>query len=296
MKIRRIIKDDVPISIFDLCTIGKDHRQSKYVTTTEIKNIYTEYKEDMNSVHTHDSYFLSWITSGECTYHLDSSSFIIKPNTIILLRPGEIHQFTDVKDLDGINFYFSSEVLANMSYNMSVQIEMELFTKNHIIYVSSETTKEMLKACTSHLCSICKDSFDAPFGQEILKLEMLIFLLKLLGSEEVQNSIGTRDINKNSHQIYLRFQKMVDEKYQTIHKVQEYSELLNISSKHLTECVRKNVRKTPLQIINQRLVLQSQRLLLFSRLRIKEIAFNLGFIDTSHFVKFFKKETHQSLS
>ena len=84
--------------------------------------------------------------------------------------------------------------------------------------------------------------------------------------------------------------------YQSIHKVQEYSELLNISSKHLTECVRKNVRKTPLQIINQRLVLQSQRLLLFSRLRIKEIAFNLGFIDTSHFVKFFKKETGESPS
>lgn len=179
---------------------------------------------------------------------------------------------------------------------MSVQIDMELFTKNHIIPIISNKTEEMLKVYTSHLYSICKNSLDGLISQEIKKFEMIIFLLKLLECEEVQKNIATRDINRNSYQIFLQFQKMVDEKYQSLHKVQEYSELLSISSKHLTECVRKNAEKSPLQIINQRIVLQSQRLLLFSRLRIKEIAFNLGFIDTSHFVKFFKKEIGETPS
>ena len=166
---------------------------------------------------------------------------------------------------------------------------MELFTKNHIISVTSNRTEEILKASTNLLCSMCKDSHDRFISQEIKKMEMFIFLLRLLECEEIQHNISTNIINRNTYQIFLQFQKMVDEKYQSLHQVQAYSKLLNISPKHLTKCIRENTGKSPLQIINQRRVLQLQRLLLFYRLRIKEIALNLGFIDTFHFVKFFKK-------
>jgi len=46
-----------------------------------------------------------------------------------------------------------------------------------------------------------------------------------------------------------------------------------------------------LKIINDRVILEAKRQLLHSSLKIKEIAFYLGFEDPSYFVKFFKRQT-----
>jgi AraC-like DNA-binding protein len=46
-------------------------------------------------------------------------------------------------------------------------------------------------------------------------------------------------------------------------------------------------------MISQRLILEAKRELSFGALTIKEIAFKLGFNDTSYFSRFFKKHTGQ---
>lgn len=55
-------------------------------------------------------------------------------------------------------------------------------------------------------------------------------------------------------------------------------------------CGDKNsTHSTPLQIINDRIVLEAKRQLQHTSLNIKEIGYNLGFEDSSYFVKFFKR-------
>ena len=57
-------------------------------------------------------------------------------------------------------------------------------------------------------------------------------------------------------------------------------------------CGDKNsTHSTPLQIINDRIVLEAKRQLQHTSLNIKEISYNLGFEDPSYFVKFFKRQT-----
>ena len=51
---------------------------------------------------------------------------------------------------------------------------------------------------------------------------------------------------------------------------------------------------TPISIIHNRLMTEAKRLLLFSDLRIANIAYELGFYEPSHFVKFFNK--HEGLT
>jgi len=47
--------------------------------------------------------------------------------------------------------------------------------------------------------------------------------------------------------------------------------------------------KTPMQMIQERVILEAQRLLLYSELNINQICYKLGFDDPSYFVKYFKK-------
>ena len=48
------------------------------------------------------------------------------------------------------------------------------------------------------------------------------------------------------------------------------------------------------ELINNRIILEAKRLLRYSILSVKEIAFRLGFDDPSYFGKFFKRIVKQS--
>ena len=77
----------------------------------------------------------------------------------------------------------------------------------------------------------------------------------------------------------------------TKHTVKEYAEDLNISTKTLTNYIYESTHTTPLKLINERIILEAKRQIQFSSIKIKEIAYILGFDDPSYFVKFFKRET-----
>ena len=49
--------------------------------------------------------------------------------------------------------------------------------------------------------------------------------------------------------------------------------------------------KTPKQIIDERIVLESKRLLVHSSMAIKEVAYELGYDEPTNFVKYFRKHT-----
>jgi AraC-like DNA-binding protein len=55
-------------------------------------------------------------------------------------------------------------------------------------------------------------------------------------------------------------------------------------------------KKSPLEIIRERLISEAKRLLFYSDKSIKEIAYELGFEDAAHFSKFFKNYTNQNPS
>ena len=49
-------------------------------------------------------------------------------------------------------------------------------------------------------------------------------------------------------------------------------------------------------MIHERIILEAQRLLLYSELNVNQVGYRLGFEDPSYFVKYFKKYTSLSPS
>jgi AraC-like DNA-binding protein len=86
----------------------------------------------------------------------------------------------------------------------------------------------------------------------------------------------------------------VEQKYKEGLSVSEYANLLNISTKTLADLTNKIVFKTPSSLIQERVILEAQRLLSHSSLNVNQISYQLGFDDPSYFVKYFKKHTNNS--
>lgn len=74
----------------------------------------------------------------------------------------------------------------------------------------------------------------------------------------------------------------------------EYANQLNVHVNHLNKALKETTGKTTSQIISERIVQEAMILLKQTNWNINEIAFCLGFEESSHFINFFKKNTRVS--
>jgi len=83
---------------------------------------------------------------------------------------------------------------------------------------------------------------------------------------------------------------LVEKHFKEKHNVAEYAELLHRSPKTLSNHFRKFAKKSPLDYIKSRRMLEARRLLLQGDMSIKEVAYELQFEDIQSFSRFFKRE------
>jgi AraC family transcriptional regulator, transcriptional activator of pobA len=69
---------------------------------------------------------------------------------------------------------------------------------------------------------------------------------------------------------------------------------LTVHPNHLNAVVKRITGKTASQIIQEQLIVQAKSLLLTTELSIKEVAYQMGFDEPTHFNAFFKKMTQHT--
>lgn len=73
----------------------------------------------------------------------------------------------------------------------------------------------------------------------------------------------------------MKFIHLIDENYKKGYNVAEYARLLYIWSRSLSELTQQQLNKTPSQMIRERIILEAQRLLLYSNLNISLVGYRL---------------------
>ncbi len=130
--------------------------------------------------------------------------------------------------------------------------------------------------------------------QDQIQGEMLRVLLKRLlikATRSIKAQMPNPNLPKKEFDLVRQFHILVEQHFKQQHQVSDYAEMLFKSPKTLSNYFKKVGNKSPLKVINERIVLEAKRLLLFSDKTAEEIAYELGFNDASHFSKFFKKST-----
>jgi AraC-like DNA-binding protein len=134
---------------------------------------------------------------------------------------------------------------------------------------------------------------DLSFKDE-LQGEMLRSVLKrllIVSTRLLKNALPDASLGKSQMDLIREYNLLVEKHFKEFHKVKEYAKLLFKSPKTLSNLFTKHINKSPLNVINERIILEAKRLLLYSNLTNDEIGTELGYKDASHFSKFFKKHT-----
>ena len=120
-------------------------------------------------------------------------------------------------------------------------------------------------------------------------LQMMLKRLLILCTRIYKEQTELTTFDKKSLDIVRDYNYLVETNFKTKKQVADYAEMLHKSPKTLSNLFKKYNEKSPLQIIQDRTVLEARRLLHHSDQSIKEIAYEIGYEDIQSFSRFFKK-------
>ena len=103
-----------------------------------------------------------------------------------------------------------------------------------------------------------------------------------------------RDEEGSSTEILSRFRRLLEERYHQHLRVSDYAGLLGMTPDRLHGLCSRELKRSPSELIQQRVVKEAATRLEAGTVAVKQIAFALGFKDTAYFNRFFRKHTGEA--
>jgi AraC-like DNA-binding protein len=89
--------------------------------------------------------------------------------------------------------------------------------------------------------------------------------------------------------LLARFRHLLEQRFRTCKSVASYARELCVTPNHLSERIRQETGRPASEHIRQRVMQEARHLLAAPDVQLKQVAYELGFEDTAHFGKLFKR-------
>jgi AraC-like DNA-binding protein len=261
----------------------------------KMEDIYDQTGGKPDRPHRHDYFTVVLVLEGEGTHTIDFKDYSLVRGTLFFIHPGQVHQVKATSRPKGFVLTFTSGFL--LRNGISDQLINEVYLYNN--YGESPPLLVDEEGITQYrlLIDNIQDVLNNPSGYSY---EALGALLKLFLIQSVNHCAHTQQDNpqtlETGNRLMRGFKDLIDQHFHEHHKVQEYADLLSVTGDYLNKTVKSLSGKSAKDLIQNRLILEAKRTLLFTDVSNKEIAFQLGFEEPAHFSNFFKRHTSQSPS
>ncbi len=236
-------------------------------------------------------YKILWSKDQSISVVVDGYEVQLNPNELIFCTP--INVMSVPMDSPGLTaILFNKEFFCIQTHDQQVSCQGFLFfgsAQPQIITIPEDKV--------GSFDTMYKDLLDDIIEKDHLQGEMLRSTLKRLlisATRLLRRDLSDGMVADHNLNLIREFNLLVEKHFKEYHRVMDYANMLHKSPKTLSNLFNKYIDKSPLAIINERIVLEARRLLLYSDKSNEEIATDLGYKDAGHFAKFFKK--HQKFS
>jgi len=232
--------------------------------------------------HRHDSHSFFLLESGTVSIEIDFQKYMIRPSSVIYIHPDQVHHTTAIE-----NITVSTWSINNENLNPEYLELLQSITPAKPLVLNTETFAVITEAVALSIKlserkndklyrSFIKDSCNA--------LVALVISLYLERSKPFDKLSRLEVVTK-------AFRELLERNYTTVKRPAAYAQKLNISTSYLNECVKTTTGYPVSHHIQQRIILETKRLLFYSDKAVKEIANTLGYDDYPYFSRMFNKAT-----
>ncbi len=226
---------------------------------------------------------------GESNFTVDDTPYSSEGFTLLFLTPYQRFQWLSgtEEDIRLMHFhgdfycieYHKKEVACNgLLFNniyLRPYIEVSEQVWNEVIFTLDKIAEYSLTEGDSYSEAVVRS-----YLQLILAISSRTKALEMEKSEQ-ENVEITNEI--------AQFRQLIDENFINERSISFYADHFGISSHAFSKKIKKELGKTPMQLIQERVTLEAKKLLHLTYKSVKEIANELNFEDEFYFSRYFKK-------
>jgi AraC family transcriptional regulator, transcriptional activator of pobA len=272
-----------------------DDGNERFFTIRKICDFEQGEKENNLIPHLHDYYSVFWIESGEAIHATDFVEYSLKADTILFVPPGLKHRMYIDESVCGTYMLFNEDfVRFNRKEHVPLK-EYSLFNNpdfRSLITVYPEK-REKLKSILEFITDEVRNADH--YSRDIVLKLLHLFLLesRRIFDQQYQQSESIPDSTPDT--TIIKFKQLIEEHYVSEKNVSQYAQMLNINPSCLNELSKRTTGITAGELIRNRVIDESKKLLYSTGISGKEIAYQLGFDDPAYFSRFFRKYTGLTL-
>lgn len=240
-------------------------------------------------LHLVEFYLVILIETGEGLHTIDFKDYPYQPGTILTIRKDQIHRFHENASVRGTMLLFTNEFLVSYLEALEVMKTFQLF--NDVLSAPtlhlSGTKRKEIHDLTERIAEEYLRVNDA-YSLGIIRSELHILLTRLYRLKADNNEL----ISERKYlSEFIEFQGLIEQHIVAYKKVMDYARMMGRSTKTLNTVTQSIIHKSAKGFIDEICTKQIKRLLINTEDSVKEVAFSLGFEETTNFYKYFKRQT-----
>lgn len=230
-------------------------------------------------------YDITLVQVGSGQFALDDVDFPVEPNQLYFTAPAQVREWIVTESPRGLVLIFEEEFLCSF-FSDPMFVKNLSFFRNKLAPPQLKLSPEQGQNFTNLLLQIEQE---IESSKETHLLRALLYQALAWLNKVYRSAYQLTEKPQNPR--VANFFHLVENHYCTKHATSFYAEELCITAGYLNELVKSETGISAKQYLIDRLIIEARRLLQYSEAPVTEIAWQLGFGDSSYFVRLFRNET-----
>ncbi|MCD6068983.1 MAG: transcriptional regulator, AraC family [Bacteroidetes bacterium] len=250
--------------------------------------VYTEGHDYPTALpdHRDDYYVLMIVVKGSATMHCDMETIRIRPESILLIKPYQVHSGSGISS--HAEAYFISIAPFLMPDNC-VAVFRQLSAAQQYLDIPRAHIKNILN--TSGL--LANAFAETNVHRTFITNGLFTALINRIASLFLDAEKKDQQPKNQAWLITQAFRQLVSD-HSFLQPPAFFAEKLNITTSHLNDCVKATTGLSVTNFLQEAMLIEAKRNLYYTNNDVKKIAYTLGFSDHAYFSRLFKKLTKET--
>ena len=246
-------------------------------------------------MHLHNFFEVDYVMSGKCKMIFENEIRELQAGDVCVIAPHSRHDVTIDDESVVISLMLRQSTFETTFFKLLAQEDLLSSFFRNILYSKKETANYMLFLTdnSEDLRNSVKDIFmesyiSDPYSNTCIISRIHLFFSLLLRRYGKTIQFYDNQRNLNTHVNFILILEYIQNNYQTV-TLASLAELYHYNPSYLSRMIKKNTGRILIDILIELKISKASALLSQTSLKIEEIANEIGYDNTDHFSKIFKK-------
>jgi AraC-like DNA-binding protein len=234
-----------------------------------------------------------WVKKGMGCLTVDFQDYMLSENALYCLLPGQWRTVRSTSSLEGYYISLSADFYFSVKGEVDYFFLFNRFARGRNILLLMPEKERLYEL--NDIVQLLRKEYDR---NGLLRLDILSGLLKVfmlyISKDPAIDSCDLK-LDETAKKV-MKFLSLVKKDFLTKKMVADYASDMAITPSYLNYIVKKISGFSASYHIQQCVILEAKRQIVSEKVRMKELAYSLGFNDCAHFSKYFKNKCGMNFS